>query len=367
MRKEHLLTALFLIFAYLFYRLLIPFLAPIAWAGIFVIVFYPMFRWLYKRMKSKGWASFVSCILIFVVIIGPVAYLMVLLVSEAGVAVQKLNAAYQDGSLKKLVSPGFPFIDTIKNRLAAYPQLAGVDFGSIIKDAVTTITKAIGAQATTVIANITRTLFQFLLMMFTMFYFFRDGDRIVKFMKRITPIEQDKVEVVYLHLKGVVEGMMYGGVVVALLQGFLGGLLFAIMGISSPVFWGAVMALMAFVPILGPYLIYIPAGIILMIEGSFVKGILLIVIGSIVVSQIDNFVRPHLFHGKTQTHTLMLFFSILGGIILFGLPGIVLGPFIAAIFTSFLKMIEIQLHPEDNFSSILITHNDVGSSPDDNE
>jgi predicted PurR-regulated permease PerM len=106
------------------------------------------------------------------------------------------------------------------------------------------------------------------------------------------------------------------------------------------------MALLAFVPILGPFLVYIPAGIIMFLGGSPIKGVLLIVIGVVVVSQIDNFLRPVLFKGKTQTHTLMLFFSIMGGIAMFGLLGVVLGPFIAAVFLALLKMFELQLHPE---------------------
>jgi len=137
-----------------------------------------------------------------------------------------------------------------------------------------------------------------------------------------------------------------GGVVIALLQGFLGGLLFLIVGISSPVLWGSVMAILAFIPVVGPSLIYIPTGIILIATGSTVKGILIIAIG-LGISQTDNFIRPILFAGKSQTHTLMLFFSIMGGIAMFGLLGIVLGPFIAALFLTLLKMFELQLHPDD--------------------
>jgi predicted PurR-regulated permease PerM len=183
-------------------------------------------------------------------------------------------------------------------------------------------------------------------MLFTMFFFFRDGDTLIAFMKRLTPLKSDQVTLVYSHLRQVIEGMMYGGVVIALIQGVLGGVLFAIMGIPSAVLWGSLMALLAFIPILGPFLVYIPAGVILILGGSYIKGILLILIGTVVISQIDNFLRPLLFSGKTQTHTLMLFFSIMGGIAMFSLLGIVLGPFIAAVFLSLLKSFELQLHPE---------------------
>jgi predicted PurR-regulated permease PerM len=350
MKKEYISNTLFFlmvaIFFYLFYRLMIPFFAPIAWAGILTIVFYPLYTRLYKKVRSSTLASLLSCVLIFIIILGPSIYLLASLVNEATSAVQKVNEAYQEGKLEGLFTPITPFLNIIKNKLNSYPQLADVDFVSIVKDAMGSITKAIGSQATTVIANISKTVFYFLLMLFSMFFFFRDGERTIDFLKRITPLDKAQVTYLYSHFRKVIEGMMYGGVVMALIQGVLGGVLFAIMGISSAVMWGAVMAFLAFIPIVGPCLVYIPAGIILILGGSYLKGILIIAIGSLVISQIDSFVRPLLFSGKTQTHTLMLFFSIMGGIYMFGLLGIVLGPFIAAVFISILKMFELQLNPE---------------------
>jgi predicted PurR-regulated permease PerM len=349
-KREYVLSALFFlivaVFFYLFYRLMVPFFTPIAWAAILVIVFRPLYSWLRRKIKSPNLASLIACAIIFLIIIGPTMYLLASLVNEAADAVQHINTAYQSGELKGLLSLDIPFVNVIKDKLKSYPQLADVDFESIIKDAITTITKAIGSQATTVIANITKNLFYFFLMLFTMFFFFRDGDTLIAFMKRLTPLKSDQVTLVYSHLRQVIEGMMYGGVVIALIQGVLGGVLFAIMGIPSAVLWGSLMALLAFIPILGPFLVYIPAGVILILGGSYIKGILLILIGTVVISQIDNFLRPLLFSGKTQTHTLMLFFSIMGGIAMFSLLGIVLGPFIAAVFLSLLKSFELQLHPE---------------------
>jgi predicted PurR-regulated permease PerM len=354
MKREYIVTVLFFlvvaVFFYLFYRLMVPFFTPIAWAAILTIVFYPLYVKLHNRVKSPNLASVLMCIIIFVIIIGPSVYVLASLVKEAAEAVGMVNAAYQDGSLKGLFDWSAPFIDSIKRKLVDYPQLANVDFETIVKDAIATVTKAIGSQATSVIANISRTLFYFFLMFFAMFFFFRDGDRIINFLKRITPLKTDQVGIVYSHLQEVIEAMMYGGVVIALLQGLMGGLLFWIMGISSPVLWGAVMAILAFIPVVGPFLVYIPAGIILLFVGSPVKGILIILIG-IAISQSDNFLRPILFSGKSQTHTLMLFFSIMGGIAMFGLLGVVLGPFIAAMFLTLLKMFELQLHPEMTASS----------------
>ena len=163
MKREYILTALFFlivaVFFYMFYQLMIPFFTPIAWAAILVIVFYPVYGWLSIRIKSPWLASLVACILLFIIIIGPAIYLLASLVGEAANAVQLVNEAYKSGNLKEYLTLNIPFFDAVKNKLTDYPQLADVDFETIIKDAVTTITKAIGSQATTVIANITKTVF----------------------------------------------------------------------------------------------------------------------------------------------------------------------------------------------------------------
>jgi predicted PurR-regulated permease PerM len=119
--------------------------------------------------------------------------------------------------------------------------------------------------------------------------------------------------------------------------------LFLIMGLPSPVFWGAVMAFLALLPLIGPFIIYIPAGIILIATGSPVKGILLIAIGTVVVSQIDNFLRPILASRDTGMHTMLLFVSIMGGAAVFGLLGVVLGPVIAAIFVTIFDIFRLKL------------------------
>jgi len=144
---------------------------------------------------------------------------------------------------------------------------------------------------------------------------------------------------------------MYGGVAVALMQGMLGGVLFAIMGISSPVFWGAVMAFLSLLPFVGAFIVYVPAGIVLMLTGSMIKGIIVIAVGIGILSQIDNFVRPMLISGRTSIHPLLLFFSILGGISLFGLLGLVVGPIVAACLVILLKVFETRLHQEPSPSA----------------
>ncbi len=348
MKREYFKTALFFliiaVFFYLFYRLMIPFFQPIAWAAIMVIVFYPLYNIFLAKLKKKWLASALSSLIVFILIIGPALYILASLVDEATQLLDFINRTQEQG-ISPLKAVNIPFLDSLREKLADYPQLAQIDFENIAKDAASAVAKAIGSQATKVITNISRTILYFFLMLFAMFFFFRDGDRIIAFLKRITPLTPDQVNATYTQLRDVIEGTMYGGVAIALMQGILGGILFALVGIDSPILWGAVMAFLALLPVIGPFLVYIPAGIILLLGGYTVKGIVVIAIG-VGISQIDNFVRPYLFRNKTAMHTLLLFFSIMGGMVLFGLLGVVLGPIISAVFVVILRLFEGSLHPE---------------------
>ena len=350
MKREYILVSLFFLIAasifYLFYQLIIPFFSPICWAAVFTIIFAPLYDKLYARLKSKGWSSIIVTLFIIILIIGPIAYLFGALVSEAVNAVNKVNTMIKTGELQQTLSFNLPWLETVKEKLSQYYDLSTFNLDQFIKNSIESISGIILNQTSWLIANMTRLIFYFVLMVFTMYYFFKDGELVIHKMKRLMPLTQDQIEVTFKQLRDVIQATMYGGVVVALIQGIIGGILFAIMGIPSPVFWGAIMAFLSIIPILGAFLIYIPAGIILIIGGSYIKGIIVIAIGTLVISQIDNVIRPFLISGKTSIHPLMLFFTIMGGVYLFGLLGVVLGPMIAAVFVTILKIFEYKLHPE---------------------
>ncbi len=350
MKREHILVSLFFLIAaivfYLFYQLIIPFFAPMAWAGVFAILFFPLYEKLLQLIKSKGLSSLLVCIVIIVLIIGPITYLFVALVSEAANAVAKVNAMIKSGELEQLLSIDLPWIDAAKEKLSKYYDLSKINLDEIIKQSVEGVSGVILNQTSWLITNTTRLVFYFVLMIFTLYYFFKDGELLVHKAKRLMPLTANQVNVTFRQFHDVIQATMYGGVVVALIQGLIGGILFAIVGIPSPVFWGAIMAFLSIIPFVGAFIVYVPAGLILIIGGSYIKGIIVIAVGSVIISQIDNVLRPFLISGRTSMHPLLLFFTILGGIYLFGLLGIVLGPLIAAVFVTLLKIFEFTLHPE---------------------
>ncbi|MEE9441966.1 MAG: AI-2E family transporter [candidate division Zixibacteria bacterium] len=356
MKKEHLLMTIFLgivaVSFYLFYRLLAPFLVPLCWAAIFAIIFYPLYQKIEKYINSPNLRSLLLTLLIVLLIIGPAVYIGTALVQEAITTFDHFRAWVDEGNLDKLIDiKNSPMYLVVQDKLEPYVDISQLDLRVIIEKSLQAVSRVALTQTTKILTNAGIVIFHFFLMVFFMFYFFRDGSGLLKQIKSIIPISPDKTESTFNHLRKVIEGTMYGGVVVALIQGFLGGLLFLIMGLPSPVFWGAFMAFLAFVPVVGPFLVYIPAGIILIFSGSIVKGILLLILGTVIVSQIDNFLRPLLVSGKTGMHTMLLFISIMGGIGMFGLLGVVLGPFIAAVFVTMFDVFRLKLTEDEKIET----------------
>lgn len=369
MKKEYLYAAIFFgvvaVSFYLFYRLLEPFFTPIFWAAILVIVFYPLYTKLEKYIKSANIRSVLMTALIVILIIGPVTYLSVALVQEAMDMLEQFKSWADQGKLDSILDfTNSSYYIMLQSKLAPYIDLSKFDPKTVIENLLKSVSKVALSQATQVITNAGRVLLQFLLMIFFMFFLFRDGEALFQQIREVIPMSPEKTHITIRHLKNVIESTMYGGVVVAMIQGALGGIMFAALGLPSPVFWGAVMAFLAFIPILGTYLVYIPAGLIMFFTGNYIKGILLITIGTVVVSQIDNVLRPMLVSGRTGMHTMLLFLSIMGGIGMFGLLGIVLGPFIAAVFVSMFNIFRLKL-AENNVSTSGPSAELEASNPDD--
>jgi len=369
MKKEHFFASLFfalvILSFYLFYRLLAPFLIPICWAAILVIIFNPFYTRLCNRVRRPNLCALIATTAIVLLIIAPAAYLGIALIQEAMGMFDQFRQWVDSGQMDNLLNiKNSPFYLMMQDKLSPYADLSQLDLKVIIGNSLKSMSKVALSQTTQILTNTGRVLFQFGMMIFFMFFLFRDGENLFDQIKDIIPMGKQRADATVAHLKRVIESTMYGGVVVSLIQGLLGGLLFVIFGLPSPVFWGAFMAFLAFIPIVGPFLVYIPAGMILMATGSMIKGILLIAIGIVAVSQLDNFLRPLLVSGKTGMHTMLLFISIMGGINMFGLLGIVLGPFIAAVFVSIFDIVRFKLHETDEF--FVLQPSDPSPPPEDN-
>jgi predicted PurR-regulated permease PerM len=331
---------------YLFYRVIAPFFTPIAWAVVLVVGVYPAHVWLARKVHRRGLAALISTAAVALLILLPSAYLVATLVGEAVNLYQRLEQGWGSTAISELASRLDPLVRSLSKRLEGIVDLSQWNLQDAVLGVLGSISTFVVNHTTAAIANVGRAVFQFVLMLLTMYYLFKDGPSLVERVRTSIPLAEARATGMLAHVTEVVRATIYGGLLVSAIQGILGGCLFWILGLPSPVFWGAVMGFLTLIPLLGAFLVYAPAAIIMLLSGSYVKAIILLAVGTGVVSQIDNVLKPMIISGRTAMHPLLLFFSIAGGVGVFGLLGLVLGPVIAAVFVALFDLYRIALHDQ---------------------
>lgn len=335
------LLAILTLLGYLAYQIISPFLNPIAWAIVFSVVFYPVYAFLSRYIKVKSIASSITVLLVLVVIIAPITYISFLLIDELQGVRNYLNSGgfelVRDLSEKMKASA---FIE----RISSYIGETNVPDVEVIMDNLKKIGKVIAENLSLRITNITFAAVNFLFMIFTIFFLFRDGPGFLTKVKDYMPFSEEQKTRLAMQMKDMIVSTVYGGVVVAIIQGLLGGFAFYIAGIQSPVLWGTAMSVMSFVPLLGTFSIWGPTSIYLLSQGNYMQGIGLVLFGTFVISLVDNILKPLIIGSRTKMPTIIIFFSVLGGIKVFGIIGLIMGPLIMAVFIS---VFEIFRHLED--------------------
>jgi predicted PurR-regulated permease PerM len=181
-------------------------------------------------------------------------------------------------------------------------------------------------------------LFSFFLMIAALYFFFVDGKSLVSLGKEMIPLRARHADALLSQFREVSVATLLGTLLTGLSQGATGALVFLVLGLPAPLFWGAVMGAAAFIPFVGAGLVWVPAAVYLFATGSAAKGISLFALGVLLISSVDNLVRTFVMRGRMRMHILVLFLSLIGGVKTFGLVGVILGPLIAALFQTFLTI-----------------------------
>jgi len=323
------LFAMLAVLGYLSYQIFQPFLTPIAWAMVVCVIFYPAYAFTLRFIKVKAVASLITLLLILIVIIGPFSYISYSLINEVSdimantdTDARTLTALLSDERLMKIV-----------RKIEPYTGLEAPS-GEVLSENAKKVGQKIVEGLSSGFGNVMNVAANFVIMAFTVFFFLKDGPRFLQKSRDYLPFSEQHRDRLTAQVKDMIVSTIYGGVVVAVVQGILGGIAFAVLGIRSPIFWGSSMALMSFVPLLGTAIIWVPASAVLLLQGAYVKGIALIFIGICVISMVDNVLKPLIIGGRTKMPTIIIFFTVLGGIKLFGLLGLVMGPLVFALFLS---------------------------------
>mgnify|MGYP001052744582 CR=1 FL=1 len=329
------LIAAVLVLGFLSYQVIRPFLSPIAWAIVLSIVFYPVYAHTVKYIKWKSLASLITLGIILLIILGPFAYLSYSLVSELITLADYLESGRLE-TLKDVLQ--YPLIKSAVDKILSLLNTTEEELNKAIIDNVSQLGKELVGRITKGMANIVTVSLNFALMVFSLFFFLRDGPELLGKAREYVPFSEEQKDRLRDRIKDIVVSTIYGGVAVAIVQGIIAGGAFYILGISTPVVWGLATFIASFIPLLGASIIWVPVTVYFFIKGAVVKGIALALIGIFGISLIDNVLRPIIIGGRTKMPFLIIFFSILGGIKLFGLLGIIMGPLVLALFVSVIEI-----------------------------
>ncbi len=325
-------------FGFLLY-VLSGFFTPLVLGAAFAALSYKWYDWLVGKFKGrKGLAGIIIVIILAILILGPISSLLTVLSKEAfhiftiardQVLATDVNAFLQSGH------PIARFVDSTSQRLH-------IDIVQVIQDQALPAVKNIGLSLSNQIGGIFSDVVQlvvgFFIMMMTVYYLLKDGPVLGDFLIRLSPLKTKEEMYMYHTFKEVARAVFFGNFVSALAQGLLGGLGFWMFGISAPVLWGVIMMIMAFIPMFGTAIIFIPAALYLFITGDVWPAIGFLAYNMIIVSSVDNVIKPMVIGDKIKVHPLIIFLAILGGINVFGIMGIVYGPLIVAVFLALLDI-----------------------------
>jgi len=315
-----------------FFWLLSGFFQPIFWAAIIGIIFLPVQQFLERRLNGRtSLAATLSVILIFVTVLLPAMLIASAVVKEAAA----IYGMIQRGE----IDPGaaLHWAQGVSPHLAERAEAIGINLDELpakLSAAAIKGTQFIGQLALTAGQNVASFLVMFCLMLYLLFFVLRDGEIMLAALVLALPFGDDRERALFAKFAEVSRATIKGTLVIGLVQGFLGGVMFAILGITGAVFWGVIMVILSILPIVGASIVWAPVAIYLLISGAWVKALALAMFGALVIGLIDNLLRPLLVGRDTKMPDYIILLATLGGLSIFGISGFVIGPVIAALFLS---------------------------------
>lgn len=320
---------------YLCWRILQPLANVLLWAVVLALMFAPLQRKLLARTRRPNLSAAVTLAVAVFSVLLPVAGISVAVGGEIGVlleeAPEKWNRWTSEPALRATAArwrdemgARFPFVKQIDNER--------------IKESLAALGEKMVKRSVSLVGSLLRLLVEFILIVFSLFFLLRDAEGFERALRRLLPLSTRQSDLLIARTVEVVQASALGVIAIAFLQGALGGVLFAILGLPSPILWGVAMAFFAMIPMVGAAAIWLPAVIVLLVTGHSGKAIVLLLFGALVISTIDNFLRPYLVGGRTGMHELVVFFAVLGGLEVFGVVGLLVGPAVFAVAWSMLDL-----------------------------
>jgi len=317
--------------------LLWPFLSVIILAIVVTGVFAPVYRFMHRKLNSTI-SSLLTCVLIFFVLFLPLSFFVGILANEAWDLYLTARGALQNKPLMELLEKSDIF-GTINLFLAKFKiQITGEQLNRAIAEIGRVVGLFLYEQARSITTNILKFIVNFFFMLIIIFYLLIDSPRLVAFIVKLSPLPEDQDQKLIQKFKDIAAAILLGNGLGGVIQGTLGGIVFAVFGLKSPFLWGVIMGLLAFLPIVGIGAVFVPAAIFLFLQGRLAAGVFFLVFYIILSGGIEYFFKPKLVGKRVRMHTLIVFLAIIGGLKLFGILGIIYGPLVV---TAFLTLAEI--------------------------
>jgi predicted PurR-regulated permease PerM len=320
---------------YLCLRILTPFFSVIAWASVLAITFHPVHRYFVRKTGHVALSALLCSGLVVIAFVIPLLFV-------AGLAIEQLLAL--GDSLQRAIAaePPFATAGPIGQAYQWVVQRLGLDAAAIVdwfQQNANQLAQVVAQYTLAIAASVTGAVISFVFIIFAMFLLFRDGERVVARIPDLLPFEPARSAALLRRIRDVIYGGVYGVVVIALLQGALCGGMFWVLGIPSAALWGMVTVITSVLPLVGAAAVWVPGALYLALSDGWVPAALLTGWGAVVISGIDNFLRPRLVGERVGLSELVMFFALLGGLQVFGILGIVLGPVVFAIAASIVDVL----------------------------
>jgi predicted PurR-regulated permease PerM len=329
--------ALFLVSAFFLGRLFWPFMSVIVIAAVVTGIFKPVYKFLNRKMNSL-FASLLTCTLIFFILFIPTILFVGILSKEA----YDLYLMGKGGAINDQIKPLLESSRVLERINIVLSNLNMEITGEELNKAISEVGKFVGLflfqQASSIASNVFKFFVYFFFMLLIIYYLLFDGDKLIAFIIDLSPLPKEQDEKLIQKFKDMAGAILIGNGLCGLIQGVAGGIVFFLFGFNSPFLWGVIMALLAFLPIIGIGVVFIPVALYLFLKMRIASGIFFVVFYIILSGGIEYLLKPKLVGQRVKMHTLLVFFSIIGGLKMFGILGIIYGPLVA---TAFLTLTDI--------------------------
>lgn len=335
----------FLVLIFVSFLIIKPFITPLLAGIILSYMFYPIYSRINNKTHRKNLSSLVTSLLVVLIITFPLAFTLNTISKEVYTTYLLSRQKIVSGNLLPECKPVEKSICKATNYITVKINEPKTRY--YIEATIRDITNKITNKLSNIIFSVPMFIIDLFIMLFVMFFLFRDGAIFLDKVGRILPLKSEYRDYVFKRLNDMTYAVIYGSIIIAAVQGALGGIGFFIFGLSSPLLWGIVMMFASLIPYIGSSIVWFPSALTLILNGYIntdtsvmVKGVLLMLYGIFIVSTIDNLLKPKIIGDKSGLHPVLVLLGVVGGLKLIGFVGVIAGPIILGLLVTFVNIYE---------------------------